>query len=179
MLYVIFAEYESSGYSIYLIFSEFVFWFLTGQCHVCTLYSISQSSRSGHVFDGYPVDAVSHRGAYVCRNQQKPTCDFLNGMYHNNMWLIFLFVVWFRLAVNIFVLKNFEIQSNLLTGACNLSMATLHASGLIAMLVLGCYLMLVCVVAALLHANNVTLKFWEKSNNATPLMKVVDWRKFP
>jgi hypothetical protein len=51
-------------------------------------------------------------------------------------------------------------QSNLSTGAINLSMYTLYASAPVAMLVLSLYVTAVCAAAALLCAYRINTKFW-------------------
>lgn len=51
-------------------------------------------------------------------------------------------------------------QANVLTGAVNFSMPTLYTPDPLAFAVLLAYMLTLTVVAAVLHAGNVTLKAW-------------------
>ena len=54
----------------------------------------------------------------------------------------------------------FFLIANLLTGAVNLSMQTVRASPLIARAVVTSYMLLLSTLTAVLHAFNITLRYW-------------------
>ena len=50
--------------------------------------------------------------------------------------------------------------ANLLTGAVNFSMETIHASRSHGLLVVMGYMFVLSLITAVLHAKNITLRFW-------------------